>query len=440
MAAFGYQLLIASFFQILSHISTASFLQINGTKFLYNNHEVFLSGVNQPWVSFGSDFGNNQPNAIFCELNYTLMNLTQNYGNSIRMWLHVAGQSSPQFDSNGFVTGTDAANTLISDFRLYLDAAAERNILLFPVLWAGPDISNQQSYNLWGLFNSTQKLQSYIDNALIPMIKAWSDHPALGGIEIINEPEGNLLIAQDNEPCFDTMRLQGTGAGWNGVKIPMKTVLEFIGLQTSAIHEYCPRCLVHVGSWNIIAATDSFGYFNYYKDECIIKSLNDTNNKYTGNVTLDFQSVHNYAQNRKYKSEDPMFNPSDVYKINKPLLIGEFASNSGNLSIEYIYDFLYQNGYVGAWDWAAITPTCNGTLDCMKIMDKGMNNLYQQYKNNGDIKLDIEWNVTVRPRCWCSDSLGGQYTCQQQAIWGKCNETWMAGNCCQSCNACVGCN
>lgn len=29
-----------------------------------------------------------------------------------------------------------------------------------------------------------------------------------------------------------------------------------------------------------------------------------------------------------------------------------------------------------------------------------------------------------------------QYTCAQQASWGKCNETWMAGHCCVSCFNC----
>ena len=54
--------------------------------------------------------------------------------------------------------------------------------------------------------------------------------------------------------------------------------------------------------------------------------------------------------------------------------------------------------------------------------------------------MDISIDSSPSARCWCSDKApDGQYTCQQQAGWGKCNETWMQGYCCQSCHACQGC-
>ena len=71
--------------------------------------------------------------------------------------------------------------------------------------------------HLRGLITETSKLQSYIDNDLIPWVRAVKDHPALGGWNIINEFEGFIIPGQHNsEPCFDTTFLQGSGAGWVG--------------------------------------------------------------------------------------------------------------------------------------------------------------------------------------------------------------------------------
>lgn len=39
------------------------------------------------------------------------------------VWIHIEGESSPKFDSNGHVTGTDNGGTLINDMRDMLRAA-----------------------------------------------------------------------------------------------------------------------------------------------------------------------------------------------------------------------------------------------------------------------------------------------------------------------------
>ena len=79
---------------------------------------------------------------------------------------------------------------------------------------------------LQGLITDTGKLQSYIDHALIPWVKAVKDHPALGGWDIINEMEGFIKPGQHNsEPCFDTTFLTGSGAGWAGASYTAQQLL-----------------------------------------------------------------------------------------------------------------------------------------------------------------------------------------------------------------------
>ena len=110
-------------------------------------------------------------------------------------------------------------------------------------------------------------LQSYIDEALIPMVQGLADKVSLGAWEIMNEPEGSISISSNSNPCFDTSILQGSGAGWTGENIPMEKFLRFINRQAGAIKQHDPKALVTLGSWCERPQTDNFGYRNYYKDE-----------------------------------------------------------------------------------------------------------------------------------------------------------------------------
>ena len=130
------------------------------------------------------------------------------------VWLHIEGESTPQFDNNGYVTGIDI--TLISDMRNYLQAAQRHNILVFFTLWNAA-VKQNTHYRLHGLMVDTRKLQSYIDHALKPMANALKGEKALGGWDIMNEPEGEIKTGLSNaDPCFDTRHLSGSGAGWAG--------------------------------------------------------------------------------------------------------------------------------------------------------------------------------------------------------------------------------
>lgn len=90
------------------------------------------------------------------------------------------------------------------------------------------------------------------------MVRALSTHRALATWEIMNEPEGSVLIASDPNPCFSTTILSGTGAGWTGEGIPMFRFLRFINRQAAAIKRTDTKALVSTGSWSEISRTDAF--------------------------------------------------------------------------------------------------------------------------------------------------------------------------------------
>ena len=92
------------------------FLRAEGSQLFLGDDEVFLSGANLPWVNYGRDFGNAQPNGVACALQDYVADLRASGGNSIRLWLFTQGDYIPLWDEGtGFVVGTDGSGTLIDD-------------------------------------------------------------------------------------------------------------------------------------------------------------------------------------------------------------------------------------------------------------------------------------------------------------------------------------
>ena len=182
------------------------------------------------------------------------------------IWIHCDARMTPIFDQNGYVIGADWAGTFINDLSKYLDVAYDNNILVIPVLWNG---AIELGEPLRGLLTVESKLQSYIDNVLVPLVSAVKDKVALGGWEIVNEPEGSVdNDVWDSNPCYDTTPLSGSGAGWTGEKIPMQTWLKFINRQIAAIKAEDPKALATQGAWSERSQSDNIGSGarNYFKD------------------------------------------------------------------------------------------------------------------------------------------------------------------------------
>ena len=74
------------------------------------------------------------------------------------IWVHLEGETSPQFDSSGHVTGTDKTNSLISDLHTLLQDAKAHNVFVFLCLWNAA-VKQNYHYRLDGLIKDTDKLQ-----------------------------------------------------------------------------------------------------------------------------------------------------------------------------------------------------------------------------------------------------------------------------------------
>ena len=285
------------------------------------------------------------------------------------------------------------------------------------------------------LFYDQSKLDSFVNNALTPLVEGLKNEPGLGAWEIMNEPEGSVKLSTtvDGEPCFTTSDvLEGSEAGWAGQNVSMQQLQYFTNIQTAAIHDADPKSLVTLGAWSLYTITDvdlnpSRKFRNYWKDECLIKAGGKSNG------TLDFFEVHTYNTDMGA----PFETNAGAYGLDRPLVIGEFASNKSESthSITTEYQYAFDNGYNGVWDWSLLGGDGN---DDMTIADQGMN----QLKGNSKVVVDILQGATPpEDTCTCSDvAPDSKYTCVQQAGYGKCGVDFMIGYCCMTCNYCLGCN
>ncbi|GAB6089822.1 discoidin domain-containing protein [Spirochaeta dissipatitropha] len=299
----------------------------------HNGQDLFLSGMNLAWINFASDL-NNFNEARFTE---AVEDVAFSGGNSIRWWIHVNGAHSPTFDGHK-VSGLPSQ--AIPVMRRALDIAWERGVLIMPVLFSFDllqvDTIGQEMAERNKLFvQDTEAIQSYIDNALIPLVEEVGRHPALVAWEVFNEPEGM------------------TEYGWTPIKVQMSDVQRFVNMVAGAIHRTNPDALVTNGAWNVRVNSDIENFNNYYSDERLIAAGGDPDGY------LDFYQIHYYPEHFG-ENQSPFHNHASHWGLDKPILIGEFSAKgidspriSTSLSPREAYQFALENDYAGAlaWTW-----------------------------------------------------------------------------------------
>lgn len=309
---------------------------------------LFLSGVNLAWNQFGGDVGfSSNPDLTYFDAFFSDVKAAG--GNSVRWWFHTDGSFTPEIEPSGYVTGLHETLTnaqIIAQVESILDAAQENgvyvNISLFSFdmlqdysakAWTGNDFTGNKPF-----FQSETNIQSYIDNALTPLVNALKDHPALGSWEIFNEPEGMT-----------------SEFGWTGSQggefISITDVQLTINMLADAIHNVSPEALVTNGAWYMAVNTDNGSATNYYSDANLLAI---GNNNYP-NGTLDYYQVHYYDWQDSNPSLSIFEHPASFWNLDKPLVIGEFHGDEANAALGVTnnspYDWLYDNGYAGAWGW-----------------------------------------------------------------------------------------
>lgn len=357
---------------LLFHSATAS---ASGSRIDFNGLQLFMSGSNVAWINFAADIGPGSTN--FDRFGLFFDSVKANGGNSMRLWLHTNGSTSPAYGADGKVTGPGIGT--ISDLTQILDLAWERRIGLLLSIWSfdmtGTSYDSEQAARNRMLLTDSSARMAYLNNCLVPMVDALKGHPAIIAWEIFNEAEG-----------------MSDEFGWNGyLHVPMHDIQIFVNRAAGLIHRTDPAAKVTTGAEGfyalsdvnslakaepledrlarmtaaekaeiealfeerhgfresaetILSRTEVQANYNYYRDDRLVAAGGDPDGM------LDFYTVHYYQWAGTQGS--PLHNPFSHWGLTKPLILAEFyAQPTLGLATEDLYRILIDNGYAGAMTW-----------------------------------------------------------------------------------------
>jgi hypothetical protein len=149
--------------------------------------DIFLNGINLAWVRFGQDFVANDATAL-CGVEQALRFLVSHGGNAIRVWLFTEPSKMLVRGSDGAVVGL--ANSVIPMSQAIMRLALHYRVWVVFVLFNGALVRGASDCSIFG---RDVALDSLIDNAIRPLVRALEGYENLGLWEVVNEVDGLLL-------------------------------------------------------------------------------------------------------------------------------------------------------------------------------------------------------------------------------------------------------
>ncbi|MGK3984774.1 hypothetical protein WME99_17140 [Sorangium sp. So ce136] len=391
----------------------------------WNDRYRFMYGVNYAWNQFGGDFGGISrwsARGVAAEQAThaaKLADMRAHGANVIRWWVF------PEFRGEGVrfdgsETPLGLGGTAVQDLQKALELAERQDVYLMLCLFSfdnfrpSHDTSGIHIPGLAPIVRSTSKLDSLIANVVRPLARAAEGSPykhRLVAWDVINEPEWAIT---GRNPYGDDAYTPTSGLD----AVSHADMERFVSRTTDALKAES-SALVTVGG-----AAAKWA-------------------KAWSRVDIDFYQFHIYDWVNEWW---PYYlSPEELGVTDKPIVMGEFPIGSlSGVSYQQLVESFYENGYAGAMGWDYGTAT-GAQLDPMRDFASRHACETDYSAGYGEIGGGTSGSGTSTGTGGgtstgggtCSDTApSSQYTCAQQASWGKCNESWMQGFCNRTCGRC----
>jgi hypothetical protein len=275
----------------------------------------FALGYNYPWHSYNYDFGPDRGSSIrgmSGKIDGQLADL-RGAGTHVTRW-YVFNDAAryPEFDQQGRVTGLP--DSFYDNFDAMLELVSRHDMYVIPVL-VDALITNRERDRRTGhsaIVTDPAIRQSYLDNALRPVLQRYGRHPHILAWSVFNEPDWAAGFTNDREY----------------IRVPVPVLRDFIAQSAQYVHTYAAQG----------AALDLGGlpWLDQWRD-----------------LGLDLYLAHWYPWiDRYYGAQHSPYNRSaDSFNLDKPIVIAEFPIRNTPHSVQHSLDTFYANGYAGALAW-----------------------------------------------------------------------------------------
>jgi uncharacterized repeat protein (TIGR01451 family) len=285
----------------------------------------WLVGVNYPWLHYGHDFGQAawaggswphdgvSASASKQQVENDLAYLQSEGVHTLRLFVFGDGRASPEFDAQGYVTGFD--DYFYNDLDTALSLACQHDLHLILVLIDYPWLDYPQwsgGVQMGGhadVITDTAKRQSFLDNALRPLLGRYGTNRCIIAWEVINEPEWTMNGV--------------AGGGTTGPTVSISQMQSFVQDVVSYTHLYA--------SQDVTLGSAQGQWLSYWQG-----------------TQLDFYQFHYYD----WMGQQPPFTPYSSLGLDKPAILGEFPTSSTAITVTNFLSTTWNNGYAGALAWS----------------------------------------------------------------------------------------
>jgi hypothetical protein len=302
-------------------------------------------GVNYAWYNWSYEFSDNNWTSNFTKIKSDMDTMNTKGIHSLRWWVFPDLAYGPNWSGSGEGSlCTGLPNKWVDHMKEVCDYALAKEIKIYWTITSFDCARADDSVDHDDIIDNTTVLQSFLDNAMKPILQTLGNHEGVLGWDIINEPEW-IVNSEDN----------GNPNG-KGESFPLSAMRNYIKTTCAYIHQYAKQP-VSFGSANMKWLGAQYDLWD--------------------NLGLDFYDFHWYDWATPYFN--PTTTPASSLNLDKPVIIGEMmpdtASSSLKMSHKQVLDAIYKNGYAGymLWSWN------DGAFDCKPYIGNDFINFEAEY-------------------------------------------------------------